>query len=265
MERWQPLKANGRLSKRSSSASRRLESRFEQDGYLHQMAQALDKPVIHLQEEFARIEKRISKTSSVWSAFLRTTSPAWPPSQAMQHVRTIWPNRPIRCRQRCFRRRKSSFASCSRRGSSMVELVLSNMSMDEFSPGLVRSAVEAIIAAYKDGKISADPFIEGRHGELLRDLVVRIMMDRHEPSENWLRLKNIEVPRFNGDPYEAAASAMTLLKLDRIDESVRRALGEQRRTEQAGGDVRPILEEIMALKRLRAQIARREYLDWNES
>jgi DNA primase len=240
----------------------RLDSRFEQDGYLHQMAQALDKPVIHVQEEFARISKRVSKRRKSGQPSAAGRSIVSDPEKSSAQEDT---EAPVVRPSKVLPEEETLLRLMLERGPSMVEFVLSNMGMDEFSEGLVRDTVETIIEAYETGSVSADAFVAGQHGEAERDLVVRIMMDRHEPSENWLRLKNIEVPRFNDDAYEAATSAMTLLKLDRIDESVREAIVRQRGVDGSGGDVRPIIEEIMALKRLRGQIARREYLDWNEA
>jgi DNA primase len=235
----------------------RLESRFEHDGYLHQMAQALDKPVIHLQEEFARVQKRTGRRRSPG----QPTEPPRPRDAALPPEQVQSPREPLVV----LPEEEILLRLMLDGGASMVEFVLSNMGLDEFSAGAVRDAIGHIIEAYEHGVVSAEPFISGQHGDVLRDLVVRIMMDRYEPSENWLRLKNIKVPRLNEEPYEAAASAMTLLKLDRIDNSVREALHRQREVERAGGDVREIIAEVMDLKRLRRQIAGREYLDWNEA
>lgn len=240
----------------------RLDSRFEQDGYLHQMAQALEKPMIHVQEEFARVSKRVAKRRKTGRPDPARGST---PDETERAVGVVSPELAAARPSVVLPEEEVLLRLMLERGPSMVEYVLSNMGMDEFSEGLVRVTVETIIGAYEKGGVSAEPFLAGQHGDDLRDLVVRIMMDRYEPSENWLRLKGIEVPRLNDDPYEAATSAMTLLKLDRIDESLRNAIGRQRSIEHTGGDVKPIIEEIMALKRLRGQVARREYLDWNEA
>lgn len=239
----------------------RLDSRFEQDAYLDQMAKALDKPVIHLQEEFGRLRKRGQKRRPA----MDTPPPPQEPFERVGYHDPREDTRSVPVPVVVLPEEEILLRLMLERGASMVEFVLSNMSVDEFSEGAVRDAVGHIVDAYQTGIVSAEPFLVGEHGESLRDLVARIMMDRHEPSENWLRKQNIKVPKMNEAPYEAAASAMTLLKLDRIDASLRKVSARQRAMEEAGEDVRKVMEEAIALKRLRRQVERREYLDWNEA
>ena len=148
-------------------------------------------------------------------------------------------------------------------GNAMVEHIMGNMAMDEFSPGVVRSTVEAILSMYEEGKVNKQKLIDGTYGGAVRDLATEVLMQRHELSKNWERKQNIMVPRFNEDPYESAAGTMTLLKLDRVKEALQDVKKRIFRAERAGEDVRELLSEQMALHTLQRQIENREFLKWN--
>lgn len=240
-----------------------VDSRFAQETYLHQMAEALGKPVIHLHEEFRRIERRVRNRRGADrpppEADLRRPSVA-----EEAHVVSNTPPQPPRESSEVLPEERVLIRLMLERGASLVEFVLGNMALDEFSDGLVRRIVEQLIDQYETGVVQAQPFVDGTFGSDVQDLVTGLMVDRHEPSTNWQRMKNITVPRMNEDPFESAASAMTLLKLDRVDESIGRTKRRHDERLAHGHDVRAELEELMALRRLRRQIERREFLDWNE-
>jgi len=144
-------------------------------------------------------------------------------------------------------------------GSEMVAFVLSRTSLDEFTEGPARETASHLVKMYQDGRMDRRPFLDGTFGDEVRTLASEVLTDAVEPSDNW-RKRRIEVPRLNEDPHAAAAGAMTLLKLDRLDamiSDVRYALFRQ---EQDGGDVRALQEELLSLQRLRRQIEDRRFL-----
>jgi DNA primase len=93
------------------------------------------------------------------------------------------------------------------------------------------------------------------------------MVDEHEPSKNWIQRQNISVPRLNEEPYEAGASAMTLLKLDRVNEAIEAHRQQMYQASQAADEerMRELQNEMMALHQLRKQIEQREYLEWTNA
>lgn len=147
-------------------------------------------------------------------------------------------------------------------GRPMVEHVLSHTALDEFSRGPVRETVQLLLAQYEQGAIRKDDFTGGTHGPLIQKITAGVLVDRHVPSENYAR-KGINVPKFNDEPFEAAASAMTLLKLDRVNEAIALVNRRTYAAEQAGEDLTPLQEQMQQLQRLRGQIERREFFDWN--
>ena len=239
-----------------------IDSRFDQDTYLHQMAESLGKPISHLHEEFRRIRSRSRKKSPPDNQERRP--PAMDgPQQVTSRAGEYTEGSPAR--HEVLPEERILIRLMLDGGAPLVEYVLGNMAMDEFSEGLVRSIVERLIEQYENGMIDARPFVEGEYGSEAQSLVAGLMVERHAPSENWERLMNISVPRMNEDPYEAAASAMTLLKLDRVEESIRRAKARHDERVRRGEDVRGELEELMGLRKLHGQIERREFLNWNEA
>lgn len=150
-------------------------------------------------------------------------------------------------------------------GVPMVEYVLGHMSFDEFTEGPSRETAQHILALYEEGTVNAQKLLERDLGQEVNKLVSEVLIDRYEPSENWTLKKNISVPRLNEDAYEAAASAMVLLKLDRVNEVIRKHLEKVYQVSQEGGDLRSLNEQTMALYRLRASIEQRAFLNRHNS
>jgi DNA primase len=150
-------------------------------------------------------------------------------------------------------------------GSSMVELILGNMSLDEFTEGPAREAARCFLNMYEEGAIDAQRFFDGSLGADVQSLAAEVMMDRYAPSENWQRKQNISVPRLNEDPFEAAASAMALLKLDRVELAIEQLRTKIFQASRDGNeeDLRALQEEMMALHALRKNIEQRGFLNWN--
>ncbi|MEX0820524.1 MAG: DNA primase [Rhodothermales bacterium] len=146
-------------------------------------------------------------------------------------------------------------------GSSMVEFILRNMAINEFTEGPVRLTVEHFLEQYEAGTINRRAFLEGQYGTEVQELAAEVAMIRHEPSENWERKQRITVPKLDGDPYDAAASAMTYLKLDRVERAIEEKKKEQYEAQSRGEDVGPLQADIMELQQLQGRIRRQEFLE----
>jgi DNA primase len=146
-------------------------------------------------------------------------------------------------------------------GSSMIEFILGNTSLDEFTPGAPRHTAEHFLSQYESGKHDRQPFIDGSYGDDVQELVAEVSIVRHEPSHNWERKQRITVPKLDEDPYESAASAMTFLKLDRIEDALKRKQEEIQGAEATGADASGLQQEWITLQHLRAQISRRDFLE----
>ncbi|MGM0706249.1 MAG: DNA primase, partial [Bacteroidota bacterium] len=148
------------------------------------------------------------------------------------------------------------------KGGRMIQYVLSHMALDEFSEGPVRKLVQCLMQMYKDGSVQPDRILRGEEGPALQQLAASVRVDEYSPSENWEHRRDIRVPRLNERPYEAAASAMTLLKLDRVDEALRDARADIRRADREGvDDLTPLQNRLMKLTNLRKHIQNRDYLN----
>lgn len=146
-------------------------------------------------------------------------------------------------------------------GASMVEFILGNMSLEEFTTGPARRTAEHFLFQYESGRVDPQLFLDGTLGPEVRNLAAEVSVPLHEPSENWERKQNISVPKLDRDPYEAAASAMMLLKLDRVKEAIEKQREEIYRASRAGGEMRQLQAQMMALHDLRRRIERKEFLD----
>jgi len=152
-----------------------------------------------------------------------------------------------------------------REGAPVVEYVLSRMAVEEFTEGAVRAAVAALIAQYDAGAVDAGAFQRGEYGEDVQRLVAQVLSDRYVVSERGATRRGVPAESPDARPYPLAASAMRLLKLDRLDE----ALAEVQRliyhAEQKGGDVVELYRKVQDLTELRAQVERGTFLEWNAS
>ena len=144
----------------------------------------------------------------------------------------------------------------------MVEHVLTRMGLDEFTPGAVRDAVEALIAQFEAGAVDPAPFVRGELGEGVRMLVTEAIVERHSLSENWQDKVGVAVPERDSEPFAAATSAMRLLKLDRVQEAIDVAKRTMQAREREGASILDLQTEVNSLNTLRRQIERGEFMDW---
>ncbi|GMQ81822.1 MAG: DNA primase [Rhodothermia bacterium] len=145
-------------------------------------------------------------------------------------------------------------------GLPLVELILGNTALSDFSPGTTRHMAECLVEMYEKGAIDQKVFVSGTLGDDVRELSTELLTTDIEPSENWKRRKNISVPKFNDDAVEAAKSAIMHLKLDRIDQTIRQQKDRIFKEEQAGNDVRDLQNEMMKLHEMRKFVAERKFI-----
>ena len=148
-------------------------------------------------------------------------------------------------------------------GIPMVEYIMGNMALDEFTRGPLQDAVNYILELYEKEQVDKQPFVDGSFGVHIQQLATEILMLRHEPSENWQRRQNISIPRFNQDPHEAAYSAMKQLKRRRIEQALARLKSRIYHAQRHNEDVKPLLEERMELLELQKKIEDPEFLAWS--
>ena len=149
------------------------------------------------------------------------------------------------------------------RGRPMVELILGNMALTEFTDGPARELAGRFQEMYREGEVQPRRALEGDFGPAVQQLAASAMTDAHEPSENW-RERDIDVPRLNQRAREAAASSMRLLKLRRVNEELEKAQAAQFRAVDTPEAEREAQQRVMRLQKLRQQIQRGEFFDWEE-
>lgn len=144
-------------------------------------------------------------------------------------------------------------------GLPLVELILGNTALTDFSSGPTRDMAEHLVEMYEKGAIDQTIFVNGSLGDDLRELSTELLTNDIEPSENWKRRRNISVPKFNDDAVEAAKSAIMHLKLDRIDHAISLQKDQIFKEEQAGNDVRDLQTEMMKLHEMKKIVAERKF------
>lgn len=145
-------------------------------------------------------------------------------------------------------------------GEPMIELILGNMALDEFSEGASRETVSLLLQMYESGSINNKRLVDGSAGDAVQKLATEVMLSENEPSRNWERLRNITVPRLDEDARASAIGAMRLLKLDRVDEAVESVKKRIYEATSAGEDVRELQEELQNLFLTKKQIEEDAFL-----
>ncbi len=147
-------------------------------------------------------------------------------------------------------------------GTPMIRYVLNHMSLEEFTEGPARDLVDCLMKMYKAGDVRTERIMQGEEGDTLQKLAAAVRIDPHSPSDNWEHRRNIRVPRFNEQPYESAASAMTFLKLDRVKEAMHAARQQLHRADRTGDEeaLSATQKKIMQLQDLKKHIQQRAYL-----
>jgi DNA primase len=148
-------------------------------------------------------------------------------------------------------------------GTRMVEHVLGHMALDEFTDGAPRALVETLVEMYQDDDVRPQAILDGAYGEDLQRLAASAMMEEHEASTNWAEREDIPVPKLNDRPYEAAESAMKLLKMDRVNAAIEQVRERAYAATQAGDEERmqQLQQKMMSLQELRKHIERGAFLD----
>lgn len=149
-------------------------------------------------------------------------------------------------------------------GEPMVEFILGNMALEEFTEGLARDVVSTLLSMYEAGDVAPQRILDGGHGSDQQRMAASVMIDEYEPSENWSLRKGVRIQRPTEQPREVAVSAMTLLKLERVAAAIERVKEEQYRAGDDPEGVRAAQQRMVDLQRLQRRIRRREFLDWND-
>ncbi len=232
-----------------------LPSPLLREQYLRRAAEIFGVPDIHLHEAFAALVREKGRRDAREARFARAA-----PDEAPARPEAPAAAAPAPPPARVLPEEQVLLRVMLERGAPLVEFILGHMALDEFSAGPTRELVEKLLEQYQEGRVAPGDFLSGRHGAALQRLASDVLADVHTLSENWERKRNIVVPALNEDAREAAAGAMTLLKLDRIEE----AIAEQRRAvheaEQGAGDPTAALGRLTRLQQLRKKIESRAFL-----
>ncbi|NND70434.1 MAG: DNA primase [Rhodothermales bacterium] len=145
-------------------------------------------------------------------------------------------------------------------GETMIELILGNMALDEFSPGPARETVSLLLQMYEAGSINNKRLLDGTADEAVRELVSEIVVAENEPSLNWERMQNITVPKRDQDMRASAISAMKYLKLDRVSEAIAALKNRIYTAAKDDAEVRALQEELQSLFEARKHIESDSFL-----
>ncbi len=149
-------------------------------------------------------------------------------------------------------------------GEPVVEQVLGNMALTEFTAGPARETATQILTMYEAGDVDPTGLLSGDAGEAVKNLVAGIFTREVEPSrKNWEKRK-IQVPDLDEDAHRVASDAMRLLKLDRLKERIDHQQEKILLFSNDPGRVARLQEEMVALQRARKDIVQSRYSDWND-
>ena len=146
-------------------------------------------------------------------------------------------------------------------GLDMVEWIMGNMPMSDFTDGPSRRMAEMLVQQYEDDAFDRNAFLSPAVDDAIRSLTAEIMTLQEEPSENWTRRKNIRVPGLDENAAEAAAGAMVLLKLYRLREREKVLRQDIYQAESEGRDTHELNRQLVELKRFEKAVKERKFID----
>jgi DNA primase len=146
-------------------------------------------------------------------------------------------------------------------GLDMVEWIMGNMPLSDFTEGTARRMAAELVRQYEEDAFDRTRFMSHQVDGGIRSLAAEIMTEEWEPSENWTRRKNIRVPGLDENASEAAVSAMVILKLHRLREKEEALRQEIFRRESEGADTHELNRQLVDLKRFEKAVKERKFID----
>jgi DNA primase len=226
-----------------------------QETYLKRASAVMGVPDIRLHEALAGIRSGSGRRRSARPQSIPAENAADPSHHAPSHaeVGAIAAAEPLP-------EEKTLLRLMLGHGAPLVEFILSHMALNEFTEGPSREIASALMQMFEAGQVDRDRVLDGTYGDEARELAAEVLVGAIEASKNWEKKQNIRVPLLDEDSHESASSAMTLLKLDRVDDAIARTRERIYTRAEEGGNVRAVQEELMNLVNVRRAIESREFL-----
>lgn len=146
-------------------------------------------------------------------------------------------------------------------GLDMVEWIMGNMPLSDFTEGPSRRMAVMLVNQYETDDFNRGVFLSHTVEEDIRSLTAEILTTEYQPSDNWGRRKNIRVPGLDENATEAAAGAMVLLKLHRLREQEDRLRQDIFQAERDGRDTHELNRKLVELKRFEQNVKERKFIE----
>ena len=146
-------------------------------------------------------------------------------------------------------------------GLDMIEWIMGNMPLSDFTEGPSRRMAEMLVGQYESDAFDRSLFLSHDMDDHIRSLTAELMTVELEPSENWTRRRNIRVPGLDENSTEAAAGAMVLLKLHRLRERETTLRQQMYQAESEGKDTHELNRKLVELKQFEKAVKERKFID----
>lgn len=144
-------------------------------------------------------------------------------------------------------------------GPTMIEFVMSRMAISDFTAGPARLMAEQLVEQYQSSSFVRSSFISEKTTPTVRLLATEVMTLTDEPSENWGK-KQINVPKLDENPQEAAGSAMKYVKKYRLEEQIEQVKRHIKADLERGNDATENQMRLTRLFQLRKQLETIDFL-----
>ncbi len=145
-------------------------------------------------------------------------------------------------------------------GFPMIEWIMGSMPLSDFTDGASRRMAGELVRQYEDDAFDRRVFFGDSFGPDIQSLAADIMTLEVEPSENWTRRRNIPVPSLDENSSEAAAGAMVILKLCRVEEEQEKVRGEIFQRQSAGQDTLELNQKLLELQKYERTVKERKFI-----
>jgi len=222
------------------------------ESYLRSASSSLDIPDMQLRPILTAMIKGDKKAAAIRIRRAETRATALPAeSPAIQQKMVS--RKPIPAEKKLLRLMLEG-------GIPMIEWIMGSMPLSDFTEGVSRRMAGELVRQYEEDSFDKRAFFGDAMGAEVQSLAADIMTLEVEPSENWTRRKNIPVPSLDEDSSEAAAGAMVILKLRRLEEAQAKVRTEIFQKESAGEDTLELNLQMVDLQKYEKAVKERKFI-----
>ncbi len=216
----------------------KIKHPITRDGYVEIAAQHLGVPATQLFSELRQLlGKMKSKKASKerWQQQQET-----PPTRPGQSEVAVYSKDPLPEEIQLIRLMLT-------KGPKIADLILRNMSIEEFTAGPSRTCVVEIVKMRQNGEYDINRFVSDGIDSEIREFVTGMLVPKMVLSHRWAEKLKSSVETMDQDPIKSSISAMMLLKSDIVKGMIKEQKEKVQTAQERGEDDKDLIAQLTHL------------------